>query len=182
LCARSVRASTTHPPKWTQTEIGGQRYRHPLCLRVQFPAGTLLEDIGCVIYIESRETVMHSAEVSVYVTPEAQDRARAVLDRLAERANTLNLYRDRAVRATDSHGLSLTVIDLPATATRDTVIVGEAVWTEVDLGVTAVRDRHGLLTAHVLGVRRGVLCAVRRARASRRSARWWPAKSSGNSP
>jgi cell division protease FtsH len=94
---------------------------------VHFPAGTLLEDIGCVIYLDARESVVHSAEVSVYVRPEAQDRARAVLDRLAERANTLNPYRGRAVRATHSHGLSLTVIDLPATATRDTVIVSEQV-------------------------------------------------------
>jgi cell division protease FtsH len=147
----------THPPKWTQTEIGDERYRHPLCLRAHFPAGTLLADVGCVIYLEARETVLHSAEVSVYVTPRAQDCARAVLDRLFERANTLNPYRGRAVRATYGHGLTLTVIDLPANATRDTVIVGEQVWTEVDLGVCAVRDRHEVLTAHGLGVRRGVL-------------------------
>ncbi len=44
----------TNPPKWTQTEIGGQRYRHPLCLRVHFPAGTLLSDAGCVIALEGR--------------------------------------------------------------------------------------------------------------------------------
>lgn len=147
----------THPPKWTQTEIGGQRYRHPLCLQVYFPAGTLLDDTGCVIGIETRETIMRSAKVSAYVTPEAQDRARIVLDRLAERANALNPYRGRAVRATHAHGLSLAVIDLPATATRETVIVGDEVWTEVDLGVAAVRDRHAVLNAHGLGARRGVL-------------------------
>jgi hypothetical protein len=146
-----------HPPKWTQTKIGGQRHRHPLCLRVHFPAGTLLDDIGCVIYIDARETIMLSAEVSVYVTAEAQDRARAVLDRLAERANDLNPYRGRAVRATDSQGLSLTVIDLPSTATRENVIVGDVVWNEIDLGVVAVRDRHAVLNAHGLGARRGVL-------------------------
>jgi hypothetical protein len=147
----------TYPPKWTQTEIGGQRYRHPLCLRVHFPAGTLLEDTGCVIHIEARETIMHSAEVSVYVTPDHQDRARAVLDRLAERGNGLNPYRGRAVRATYTHGLSLAVIDLPSTATRENVIVGDEVWTEIDLGMTAVRDRHDVLNAHRLGARRGVL-------------------------
>lgn len=147
----------THPPKWTQTEIGGQRYRHPLCLRVYFPAGTLLDDTGCVIGIEARETVMRSAEVSAYVTPQGQDRARAVLDRLAERANELNPYRGRALRATYTHGLELAVVDLPSTVTRDTVIVPEEVWTEIDLGVSAVRDRHGMLNAHGLGARRGVL-------------------------
>lgn len=146
-----------YPPKWTQTEIGGRRYRHPLCLCVHFPAGTLLAETGCVIHIEARETVMHSAEVSAYVTPDNQAHARAVLDRLAERANELNPYRGEAVRATNNHGLNFSVIDLPSTATRDTVIVPDAVWTEVDLGVASVRDRHDLLNAHGLGARRGVL-------------------------
>ncbi|WP_396911357.1 AAA family ATPase [Mycolicibacterium sp.] len=147
----------THPPKWTQTEIGGQRYRHPLCLRVHFPAGTLLEDTGCVIGIEARESIMRSAEVSVYVMPEVQDRARSVLERLAQRADELNPYRGRALRATYTHGLELAVIDLPSTVTRETVIVPDEVWTEVDLGVSAVRDRYGVLNAHGLGARRGVL-------------------------
>ena len=48
------------------------------------------------------------------------------------------------------NGLSFTVTDLPSTVTRDTVIVPDEVWTEVDLGITAVR-------AHGLGARRGVL-------------------------
>ncbi|WP_029113627.1 ATP-binding protein [Mycobacterium sp. URHB0044] len=146
-----------NPPKWSETEIGGQRYRHPLCLRVHFPAGTLLDDAGCVIFFEARAAILLSAEVSVYVTAEAQDRARAVLDRLAVRANDLNPYRGRVARATDAQGLSLTVIDLPSTATRENVIVGDEVWNEIDLGVVAVRDRHAVLNAHGLGARRGVL-------------------------
>jgi DNA-binding Lrp family transcriptional regulator len=147
----------TSPPKWTQTEIGGQRYRHPLCLRVHFPAGTLLEETGCVIGIEGRGSVMQSAVMSAYVIPDYQDLARAVLDRLADRANELNPYRGRAVRATYTIGLHLTVIDLPSTATRENIIVGDEVWAEIDLGVSAVRDRHDLLNAHSLGARRGVL-------------------------
>lgn len=147
----------TNPPKWTQTEIGGQRYRHPLCLRVHFPAGTLLSDTGCVIALEGRQSMLRSAEVSACVTPDHQDRARVVLDRLAGRANQLNPYRGRAVRATYAAGLTLTVIELPGTVTRNNVIVADQVWAEVDLGVRAVRDRHDLLNAHRLGARRGVL-------------------------
>lgn len=145
------------PPKWTQTEIGDRTYRHPQCLRVHFPAGTLLPDTGCVIGIETRQTAMRFPEVSAFVTPEYQDAVREVLDRLTDRANELNPYRGRALRAGYTHGLRLTVIDLPATATRDTVIVDEQVWREIDLGVTAVRDRHDLLNTHGLGARRGVL-------------------------
>jgi cell division protease FtsH len=91
-----------YPPKWTQTDIGGQRYRHPLCLRVHFPTGTLLDDTGCVIVIEAPETVMRSAEVSAYVTPQAQDRARTVLDRLAERANASRATRSSLAWSTSS--------------------------------------------------------------------------------
>jgi cell division protease FtsH len=147
----------SHPPKWTQTQIGGQVYRHPQCLRVHFPTGSLLGDAGCVIGIDARQSMMRSAEVSAYVTRERQDGARAVLDRLAARANDLNPYRGRAVRATYTGGLHLAVIDLPTALNRDTVIVDSQVWREIDLGVTAVRDRHELLNTHGLGARRGVL-------------------------
>ncbi|MEU0498591.1 ATP-binding protein [Mycobacterium sp. NPDC006124] len=145
------------PPAWTQTEIGGRTYRHPQCLRVHFPAGTVLADTGCVIAIDARRAAMGSPQLSAYVTPGHQDGARAALDRLVGRANDLNPYRGRAVRATSAGGLHLSVIDLPATLTRDTVIVDDEVWREIDLGLTAVRDRHELLNAHGLGARRGVL-------------------------
>jgi hypothetical protein len=68
------------PPAWTQTEIGGRAYRHPQCLRVHFPAGTVLADTGCVIGIDARRTGMGSPQVSAYVTPDHQDGARLVLD------------------------------------------------------------------------------------------------------
>ncbi len=145
------------PPAWTQTEIGGRTYRHPQCLRVHFPAGTVLADTGCVIAIDARRAAMGSPQLSAYVTPDHQDGARLALDRLIDRANDLNPYRGRALRATSAGGLHLSVIDLPATLTRDTVIINDEVWREIDLGLTAVRDRHDLLNTHGLGARRGVL-------------------------
>lgn len=150
-------ADWRNPPSWTQTEINGEQYRHPQCLRAYFPPGTLLPDSGCVIGIEVRENYSKTAEVSVFVVPEHQDSARAILDMLNKRADALNPYRGRVVRATYNQGLVLSVVDLPLTLTRDTVIVDAKVWTEIDLGVSAVRDRHELLDAHGLGVRRGVL-------------------------
>lgn len=145
------------PAAWTQTEIGAQIYRHPQCLRVYFPAGTLLDDTGCVIGINANTSALESPSVSAYVTPDHQDGARTVLDRLAARAAELNPYRGKALRASLSNGLNLHVIDVPSTLTRDTVIVDEHVWREIDLGLTAVRDRHELLNTHGLGARRGVL-------------------------
>ncbi len=145
------------PPKWTQTDIGGRRYRHPICLRVHFPAGTLVAETGCVIAIEARESMVRSAEVSVFVTPTYHAQARTIMERLVNRANELNPYRGHAVRATHRLEISFTPMTLPAGATRETVIAPDAVWTEIDLSVRAVRDRHVLLNAHGLGARRGVL-------------------------
>lgn len=145
------------PPAWTQTVIGDHTYRHPQCLRAFFPAGTLLDSAGCVIGINARTSPLESPEVSAYVTRDCHDGARLVLDRLAARAGELNPYRGKAVRASLSNGLNLHVIELPSTLTRDTVIVDQQVWAEIDLGLTAVRDRHELLNTHGLGARRGVL-------------------------
>lgn len=100
---------------------------------------------------------MRFTEVSAFVIPEHQDAVRVVLDRLAERTNELNPYRGRALRASYSRGPHLAVTALPATAGRDTVIVDEPAWREIDLGLAAVRDRHELLNTHGLGARRGVL-------------------------
>jgi cell division protease FtsH len=159
----------TYPPKWTQTEIGGQRYRHPLCLRVHFPAGTLLDDTGCVIHIEAREAVVRSAEVSAYTTPDNQAHARAVLDRLAERAIELDPYRGRAVRATYTQGLSFTVIDLPTTPTRETVIVPDEVWTPRSTSESPPCATATTCSTRTISARGAVsFCAVRPAPASRR--------------
>jgi hypothetical protein len=68
-----------------------------------------------------------------------------------------NPYRGQAVRATDNQGLTLSIFDLPVTATRDMIIAPDSVWAEMDLGLTAVRDRHAMLNTHGLGARRGVL-------------------------
>jgi cell division protease FtsH len=144
-------------PAWTQTEIGGEFYRHPVCLRVHFPAGTVLDDVGCVIGVDARDAITPRTTVSVFVVPQALAQARTVLDRLDSRATELNPYRGRALRASYGAGLSLAIIDLPGTASRHTVIVPDQVWAEVDLSVTAVRDRHAMLNARGLGARRGVL-------------------------
>jgi hypothetical protein len=44
----------SYPPAWTQTTVGDHTDRHPQCLGVHFPSGTLLADTGCVIGINVR--------------------------------------------------------------------------------------------------------------------------------
>lgn len=146
----------TQPPSWTQTTVGEQIYRHPQCLQVHFPAGTLAAT-ACVIGIETRDSVLRAPEVSVCTRQRDQAAARNILDRLTARAADFNPFRGRAIRATSAKGLNFAVIDLPASATRDHVIVPETVWAEINLAITAVRDRHDVLNATGLGARRGVL-------------------------
>ncbi len=144
------------PPAHTQTKVGKTAYRHPSALRAAFPAGTLL-DVPCVIQIRTKSSYSRPPEITVYAGGGNQAGARRVLDRIAERAGELNPYRGRVCRASSAMGLQLSVIDLPAILTRETVVVDESVWREVDLGVAAVRDQYELLNRHGLGSRRGVL-------------------------
>lgn len=145
------------PPAWTRTEIGADTVHHPQHLRVAFPLGTVDPDTAVVVRLQARATALDPADVEVYVDRDHQEVARAVVDRLLARANQLNPYRGRVLRAGGDGGLRFQVIDLPTALTRDTVIVDDAVWREIDLGLASVRDRYELLNDHGLGCRRGVL-------------------------
>ncbi|SIH39260.1 cell division protease ftsH-like protein [Mycobacteroides abscessus subsp. abscessus] len=146
-------------PRWTQTRVGDQKLHHPLNLRAYFPAGTLLQQTGLIIFIDAQgEGTLFPPRVSVLTPPEHQQAANDLLETLMERGNEINPYRGKILRAASVSGrLALKLIELPRAATRTSVIVPEAVWTEVDLAVRSVRDRHEILNIHGLGSRRGVL-------------------------
>ncbi|SHP29353.1 cell division protease ftsH-like protein [Mycobacteroides abscessus subsp. abscessus] len=147
----------SNPPSYTQAEIAlGEHRRHPQTLRAAFPAGTVSPKAAVVIRIETRASSVHDPALTVYATRANQLAAQQVLDRVMERADELNPFRGRAVRATFGRGVQFSMIDLPPLS-RATVVVPQEVWAEVDLGVRAVRDQHELLNAHGLGCRRGVL-------------------------
>lgn len=146
----------TDPPAWTQTQVGDNIFHHPAVLRAGFPAGTLV-DTAAVVAIRVREAHVHPPQLTVFAPREHRADARAALDRLLARARELNPYRGHSLRATYDRNLVLTVIDLPSSLTRHTVVVDEQIWHEIDLGLVAVRDRHELLNSHGLGSRRGVL-------------------------
>ncbi|NOR99665.1 ATP-binding protein [Mycobacteroides abscessus] len=147
----------TAPPSYTSAEVvPGERRRHPQTLRAGFPAGTLSPEAAVVVRIETRASSMYDPLLTVYARRVDQLAAQTALDQLMERAGELNPYRGRAVRASMGRGVSFAVIDLPSLS-RETVVVPQEVWAEVDLGVRAVRDQHELLNAHSLGCRRGIL-------------------------
>ncbi|PQM53710.1 cell division protein [Mycolicibacter virginiensis] len=143
-------------PSWTQTKVGSSVFRHPALLRAGFPAGTLL-DVPCVAQIRTKASYAYPPEITIHTRSEDQAGAREVLDRIQARADELNPYRGKVVRASYAGNLQLTVIDLPTSLSRETVIVDPLVWKEIDLGVSAVKDQCELLNRHGLGSRRGVL-------------------------
>ena len=143
----------TDAPAWGETTVAESVYAYPMTLRAAFPAGTAAA-VPLVIAFNARRHDRPS--VAAYARPGDREAARTALSQLAERAQELNPLRGRVLRATYSAGLAFEVTDLPAVS-RDTVIVPDAVWTELDLGVKAVRDSFELLNEHGLGCRRGVM-------------------------
>lgn len=144
------------PPSWTETTIGDRKLRHPLLLRAHFKPGVLLGNAAVSVSISARASHGDPAQARVLVRPEHRDGARAVLDRLIARGHQLNPLKGRVLKAEFAGGLVLSVIDAP-TLTRGNIVVGRAVWDEIDLAISSIR-RADELTAMGLPVRRGVLC------------------------
>ncbi|WP_440712018.1 AAA family ATPase [Gordonia sp. FQ] len=147
------------PPSWTYAQIGDDKARIPSALRVHFAAGTVT-DVDVIIHIVTspNSSLSGGPEIAVCALAENQEHAVTLLERIVARAGELNPFRGRALRASyNRSGANLVVLDLPRTLTRDTVIVPDTVWAEIDLGIASVRDQHELLNNHGLGSRRGVL-------------------------
>ena len=144
------------PPTWGSVEIGGERLTPPQNISAFFKAGELAP-VPLVVQITD-ETLMDS-RLQVYARPGDRAHATDVLAALlADARGTKNLYRGRALVASANNGLRLELTELPAVS-RDSIIVPDAVWAEIDLNVAAVTVHRELMEQLGLGVRRGVLLA-----------------------
>jgi SpoVK/Ycf46/Vps4 family AAA+-type ATPase len=147
----------SNPPGWETVELtADDSIEIPCKISASFPAGTLHPDSAVVVQMVSRESVMTSAEITVYARPEEQNAARVVLADILALADKLNPLRGRAVRATGVHGLSMEIISLPDIS-RENIIVPDSVWDELDLNTEAVAGQHATLCRLGLGARRGVM-------------------------
>lgn len=143
-------------PTWGSVEIGGERLTPPQNISAFFTAGELAP-VPLVVQITD-ETLMDS-RLQVYARPGDRAHATDVLAALlADAQGTKNLYRGRALVASANNGLRLELTELPAVS-RDSIIVPDAVWAEIDLNVAAVTVHRELMEQLGLGVRRGVLLA-----------------------
>ncbi|HPX37602.1 MAG TPA: ATP-binding protein [Mycobacterium sp.] len=147
------------PPTWGHVKIGEDELAAPSALSVYFASGTL----GTApVVVRLCEYYSYGEGPRLLVFSLAEDRAHAVaaLERIiAEAEGARNLFRGRALAASESSGgLVLEIVEPPIVARND-VIVPSSVWSEIDLNVAAVTSRRELMTDLGLGVRRGVLLA-----------------------
>jgi transitional endoplasmic reticulum ATPase len=146
------------PPTWGHIEIGEQHFAPPSALSAYFAAGKVAPAPMVVRLIEDA-TFSGGPRLQVYTSPADRAHGAAVIEAImADAEGAKNLFRGKALTATEHNGLVLEVTDLPA-VTRSNVIVPESVWSEIDLNVAAVTTQRELMTKLGLGVRRGVLLA-----------------------
>lgn len=140
-------------PVFGETTVGDDVLAHPLLLRAGFAAGTVA-DVPLVFAFNAR--LRDPPSIAACARPGERDAARTALTRLFDRARELNPLRGRVLRARGGAGLGLEIIDTP-TVTRDSVILPDSVWTEIDMGIRSVKDVGGVMMASRLGRRRGVM-------------------------
>jgi transitional endoplasmic reticulum ATPase len=146
------------PPTWGHVEIGEQHLAPPSALSAYFTAGQLAL---APVVVRLREAFAFSDGARLQVYTAAGERAHgvAVIEAImADAEGAKNLFRGRALTATENNGLVLEVSELTA-ITRANVIVPASVWSEIDLNIAAVTTHRELMTRLGLGVRRGVLLA-----------------------
>lgn len=147
------------PPTWGHVKIGDDHLSPPSALSAYFPAGQLAP---APVVVRLCEYYSFSDGPRLLTYSRSCDRAHAVavIERITnEAAGAKNLFRGRALAASESNSaLVLEVVDPPGVS-RDGVIVPASVWSEIDLNIAAVTTRRELMTELGLGVRRGVLLA-----------------------
>jgi transitional endoplasmic reticulum ATPase len=146
------------PPTWGHVKVGEQDLAPPSALSAFFRAGQV-SSAPLVLRLSEEYAFTDEPRLLVYAAPTDRAHAKATLNAIMADANgAKNLFRGRALAASEHNGLTLELTDLPA-ATRANIIVPESVWSEIDLNIAAVTTHRDLMTRLNLGVRRGVLLA-----------------------
>jgi transitional endoplasmic reticulum ATPase len=151
-------ADNDEPPTWGHIKIGEQHLAPPSALSAYFADGKVAPAPVVVRLIE--DSYSGGPRLQVYTSPADRAHGAAAIEAImADAEGAKNLFRGKALTATEhDNGLVLEVTDLPV-VTRSNVIVPESVWLEIDLNVAAVTTQRELMTKLGLGVRRGVLLA-----------------------
>lgn len=143
------------PARWETLSAGEDTYHFPTDLA--FDASGLAPGLCAVVAV--RSSFKPGASLGVYVRPDDQDRGRALMQQITQRADELNIFRGRILHATTgSFGLEFEIVSRP-TSSRSKIIATADLWEEIDLNVRAVSTHKEMMKDLGLGVRRGVLLA-----------------------
>lgn len=141
-------------PTWDRLRLEGGTETVPSSLVAAFAPHTLAA-APLVVEINTRWA---NKEIVVHARPEDVAAAETYLrDLLARARGPENYLRGRCLQVVGTgHSVEIRHIPGPA-ASRDDVVVPEAVWAELDLNLGAIGVRRGLLRDLGLGTNRGVL-------------------------
>ncbi|PBA08472.1 ATP-binding protein [Mycobacterium avium] len=150
----------TSETEWATVTVGPDDHHVVVQVAAHF-AGTAVAGVNLVVALQGHGSA--GRELSVSARAGDQHHARGLLDTIMQRADELNIFRGRVLKASagQSHSrrdLSIDVLDFHP-VTRDNVIASEDIWTEIDLNVRAVSTHSADMDGLGLGVRRGVLLA-----------------------
>lgn len=148
----------TSETEWATVTVGPDDYHVVVAVAAHF-AGTAVAGVNLVVALMGHGTAGY--ELAVSARAGDQHHARGLLDTIMQRADELNIFRGRVLKAAagQSHSrrdLSIDILDFHP-VTRDDVIATDEIWAEIDLNVRAVSTHSADMDGLGLGVRRGVL-------------------------
>jgi hypothetical protein len=146
------------PPLWTSIDLGDETLRIPVQLAAAFAAGTLLP---CPVVVAARKDHNDNLSIVVYARTGDGAAAEAYISDLRRRGrDRTNPFRNRTL-ASHFHpqlGLSFRAAT-PVAATREDIVLPDAIWRDVDRNVHGLLGAWAQLHAAGLSANRGVLLA-----------------------
>ncbi|NLU82725.1 ATP-binding protein [Rhodococcus sp. HNM0569] len=145
------------PPRWRTVEIDHSALSVPVALSAFFPRGTLA-DADVVVRIAEQVT-SDRLEIRVFAAAEDHAVASGVAKSFVRDAHGAgNFLRGRVLAASYDYALRFDVTTLQARG-RDSLVLPDEVWRELDAAVAAVTTRAEILRELGLATRRGILLA-----------------------
>jgi len=144
-------------PSWRYLDLAGQKLSVPHQVSLYFAPGSLTE-AGVVVRLAEHAWDSQKMVLAVETPTTSHTSGRKALDLILERARgERNLYRGTCVRA-EMRGGELAFQQIPTPEVqRDELVLPTAVWTELDLNVSALTTHASLMSQLDLGSRRGIL-------------------------
>lgn len=145
------------PPTWAPLQLGtGRELTVPARLIAHFPADTISSAPMCI----SVDNETWTREIRIYVDSGDRGAAQDVMSQLLARVRSEhNPYRGQVLEATVDDGTMRLSVSPSMTAPRDSLVLPDDLWREVDVFVGAATHQRELMRDLGLGTTRGLLLA-----------------------